>query len=174
MELRLRLTRTRVAITAAALAVAATGSIGLAAVGDGGTIQGCVAQNGTIDALDEVTLQCKDRQTKVEWYTKAGADAALLNAGEATAASGYQVVPRTVTIMRSDTGSIVNPLSCPSGKRIINVINNGQGTVLPRAWSESATETPLTWTLIGIYDGGATSPASYETQVYLVCINATP
>jgi hypothetical protein len=85
MELRLRLTRKRVAIFAAALAVAATGSIGLAAVGDDGTIQGCVTQNGTIDAIDPLTQACRDRQTQVEWYTKGGADAAFLGSADKAA-----------------------------------------------------------------------------------------
>src|SRR5918995_2761278 len=85
MELRFRVTRRRVTLIAAAVAVAATGSIGWAAIGEGGTVQGCVANNGTIDAIDPVTQACRDRQTPVEWYTKAGADATFAKAGEKVA-----------------------------------------------------------------------------------------
>lgn len=78
MELRFRVTRRRLAFVVAALAVVATGSFAWAAVGGGGTIQGCVTNNGTIDAIDPVTQACRERQTPVEWYTKSGADTAFL------------------------------------------------------------------------------------------------
>jgi hypothetical protein len=81
MEFRFRLTRRRLALVAAMVAVAATGSIGWAAIGDDGTIQGCVTAAGTIDAIDPLTQACKERQSPVEWYTKAGADASFLAIG---------------------------------------------------------------------------------------------
>ena len=164
MELRFRVTRRRVALFATAVAVAATGSIGWAAIGDGGTISGCVAQNGTIDALDETTLQCKERQTKVEWYTKAGADAALLNVGEATSVSGYEIVTKTINVPSSDMGTGSWPMECPAGKKPVNVITNAyQGLYL-------FVEPVPTWRVFGYH---ALFIGGLQTQtVYIVCVNA--
>jgi hypothetical protein len=87
MQISVRLTRKRVAMLTMVIAIAATASVGWAAIGDGGTVKGCVAANGTIDAIDPLTQGCKDRQTPVEWYTKSGADATFLGAAAKAADS---------------------------------------------------------------------------------------
>jgi hypothetical protein len=164
MELRVRVTRKRVALLAAAVAVAATGSIGWAAVGDSGTIQGCVTNNGTIDAIDPVTQACRDRQTAVEWYTKAGADSALLNVGEATSVSGYEIVTKTLNVPSSDMGSGSWPMECPAGKKPLNVILNAYRDLY------IFVEPGATWRVYGYH--AFQSYGSYPHTVYIVCVNA--
>jgi hypothetical protein len=113
-EVRIRVTRARVALAALVVTLVATGSIGWAAIGDGGTVQGCVANNGTIDAIDPVTQACKDRQTPVEWYTKAGADAAFLGiaskAADADNLDGRDASSFAPTFIASDELAVSLPI----------------------------------------------------------------
>lgn len=128
MELRMKLTRKRVALAVVAVALAATGSVGWAAIGEGGTVQGCVAGNGTIDAIDPVTQACRDRQTPVEWYTKAGADAAFVNADEGAKVRGWEWVSAYGYVPGNSSAWVT--AQCPPGKVVVGggfFIQGGEG-----------------------------------------------